>query len=196
MERFRSPALRMLLATALAVAASVAVLRIGAAVAAEGSPAARAAALRVERLIQHNPGAEQVAPNEVRLKSGAVVSFPMAGVADEKCAYEDLCLFEHANFGGERIRFTFCFLYVLKFDKLSDGRLWSTQVSSFINRHKSGTWAYIWNAGGSAPEAFGSAKWELLNASRASAADAPPQQMASVPWNDRAEIVRPCPSLE
>jgi hypothetical protein len=198
-ERFRSPALRLLLVTAVAVGVSVAVVRIGAVVAAEGSPAVRAAAVRLDRLIEKNPGAKRVAPNAVELKNGVVLSFPAAGVAgaaEEICAYEDVCLFEHENFGGERIRFTFCFLYELRWFNLSDGRPWNTQVSSVINRHKVGTWASIWHKGGTLPSDPSSDKWELLYSSRANAVDAPPQQMASVPWNDRAEMVRPCPSLE
>ncbi|SDZ47092.1 hypothetical protein SAMN05444365_12113 [Micromonospora pattaloongensis] len=44
----------------------------------------------------------------MRLADGAVLSFRMAGVAEDKCSYEDVWLFEHENVGGERLRFSLC----------------------------------------------------------------------------------------
>ncbi|MEN3610550.1 peptidase inhibitor family I36 protein [Plantactinospora sp. ZYX-F-223] len=191
MKRFRSSALRTVLAAALTVAGSVAVFRIGAATAVDPPSEARAAAVRLDRLVQNNPGARKLAPNAVRLPDGAVLSFPMAGVAEDKCSYEDVCLFEHHDFGGERLRFSLCMVYELRNYKLSDGRLWSTQVSSVINRLPVSSWAYIWHKGGAPPAEEGMAKWELLHSSRANAADQPAQQFPSVGWNDRAEVVKP-----
>ena len=191
MKRFRFPALRMFLATALAVGAPVAVVRIGASAAADRPSGAQAAAARLDRLVRNNPGAQQLAPNAVRLTDGAIVSFPMAGVADDKCPYEDLCLFENADFGGERLRLNHCTTYDLTHYYLSDGRSWRTQVSSFINHLQAGRWAYLWHKGGALPAETGYANWELLYSSRARAAAEPPHQMASLPFNDRVEAVRP-----
>lgn len=191
MKRSRLSALRTVLAAVLAVAGSVAVVRIGAAAAAGPRSEARAAAARLDRLVRHNPGARTLAPNAVRLADGVVLSFPAAGVAEDKCSYEDVCLFEHADFGGERLRFSLCMVYELRNYKLSDGRLWSTQVSSVINRLPAGSWAYLWHKGGAPPAESGMAKWELLHSSRAAAADQPAQQFPAVGWNDRAEVVKP-----
>ncbi|WP_433393642.1 peptidase inhibitor family I36 protein [Micromonospora sp. KLBMP9576] len=193
MKGFRIPALCALLVAALAVAGSLAVARVGtaAATAAGRLPDARAAAAQLDRLVQHNPGAQRLAPNAVRLADGAILSFPVAGVAEDACPYEDVCLFEHANFGGERLRFSICATYELRHYKLSDGRLWSSEVSSFVNRLPVGSWAYLWHKGGALPAETGMAKWELLHSSRAAAADQPAQQFPSVGWNDRAEVVKP-----
>jgi hypothetical protein len=190
-KRFRSSALRTVLAAALAVTGSVAVIRIGTATAADPPSGAPAAAVRLDGLVQHNPGARKLAPNAVRLADGAVLSFPLTGVAEDKCSYEDVCLFEHEDFGGERLRFSLCMVYELRNYKLSDGRLWSTQVSSVINRLPAGSWAYLWHMGGALPAEEGMAKWELLHSSRAAAADQPAQQFPSVGWSDRAEAVKP-----
>lgn len=180
MKRFRSPALRLLLVAALTVGASVAGTRIGA-----------AGDTRLDALLRSNPGAREVAPNAVRLTSGAVLSFPMAGVAEDECPYEDLCLFENPDFGGERLRLNHCTTFDLTFMYLSDGRSWRTQVSSFVNRLAAGRWAYLWHKGGAQPAENGYAKWELLHSSRARPAAEPPPQMAALPFNDRVEAVRP-----
>ncbi|WP_165942516.1 peptidase inhibitor family I36 protein [Micromonospora sp. KC721] len=191
MKRFRLSALRTFLAASLVLAGSMAVVRINAATAAGPLSEARDAAVRLDRLVQHNPGARKLAPNAVRLPDGVVLSFPMAGVAEDKCSYEDVCLFEHENFGGERLRFSLCAVYELRHYSLSDGRLWSTQVSSVINRLPAGSWTHIWHKGGAPPAEEGMAKWELLHSSRAVAADQPAQQFPTVGWNDRAEVVKP-----
>ncbi|WP_433393640.1 peptidase inhibitor family I36 protein [Micromonospora sp. KLBMP9576] len=186
--RFRRRTLGVLL-TAVLVA-------IGAGV----GPSAQAAPDdRLQRLLANNPGSRIAGSDSVITKEGVTLSLPsaqrVAGLADVPetlCSYEHLCLFEHSEFGGEKLTVgTDCAVFPIWHLKMSNGKYWGTDVSSYINNQRAGTWVFMWNNYGATDTADRN-NWELIEGSKA-AGQGLAKGVAWMPNNDMVNVVRPCP---
>ena len=97
----------------------------------EGATSLQAEGLRA--LVRNNPGARIISASEVQLSEGVVVDFPAAPNDVQSCPTFWLCLSEHANFGGEQIRFFNCGDENLGNYRMTNGRNWRDVVSSIRN---------------------------------------------------------------
>ncbi|WP_165942517.1 peptidase inhibitor family I36 protein [Micromonospora sp. KC721] len=155
---------------------------------------------RLQRLLAHNPGSRLAGPDSIITEQGVTLSLPSstkanakaAGVPDTLCSYEHLCLFSDAEFSGEKLTVgTDCDVFPIWQLKMSNGRYWGNEVSSYINNQKAGTWAFMWNNYGAIDTADRN-NWELIEGSRA-AGKGLAQGVAWMPRNDMVNVVRPCP---
>lgn len=163
---------------------------------------------RLQRLLAYNPGSRLAGPDSIITKEGITLSLPSspgrsakggakaaaeaAGVPDTVCSYEHLCLFEHAEFGGEKLTVgTDCKVYPIWQLKMSNGRYWGNEVSSYVNNQKAGTWAFMWNNYGATDTADRN-NWELIEGSKA-AGKGLAEGVAWMPMNDMVNVLRACP---
>ncbi|MEN3610549.1 peptidase inhibitor family I36 protein [Plantactinospora sp. ZYX-F-223] len=164
-------------------------------------PAAQAAPDdRLQRLLAYNPGSRLAGPDSIITEKGVTLSLPSSkeangtavGLPDTLCSYEHLCLFENAEFGGEKLTVgTDCSLYPIWQLKTSSGRFWGNEVSSYINNQKAGTWAFMWNNYGATDTADRN-NWELIEGSKA-AGKGLAEGVAWMPRNDMVNVLRACP---
>lgn len=183
--------------SALVAAAAVAV-GFGVGPSVEAPPARAAADDRVQRLLANNPGARVAGPDSVVTAQGVTLSVPAAQraaadpVPETLCAYEHLCLFSEPEFGGERLTVgTDCVVYPIWMLKMSNGKFWGDDVSSYINNQKAGTWAFMWNNYG-AKDTADRNNWELIEGAKA-AGKGKATGVAYLPMDDRINVVRACP---
>jgi hypothetical protein len=154
---------------------------------------------RLQRLLEYNPGSRLAGPDSVITKEGAILSLPAAtkvngraGVPDTLCSYEHLCLFQHAEFAGEKLTVgTDCNVFPIWQLKMSNGNFWGNDVSSYINNQKAGTWAFLWNNYGATDTADRN-NWELIEGSKA-AGKGLAEGVAWMSSNDQVNVVRACP---
>jgi hypothetical protein len=92
---------------------------------------------RVQGLLRNNPGSHRVGPSSVEVTKGHVVTActppQCSGPWDSKCAVYNLCLFQHADWGGYKHSFYYCGNYNLYNIRMDDGRTFNDQVSSVEN---------------------------------------------------------------
>ncbi|HYN88893.1 MAG TPA: peptidase inhibitor family I36 protein, partial [Ardenticatenaceae bacterium] len=125
---------------------------------------------RLQQLLANNPGARVAGPDSIVMPQGMTLSLGSAkasAVPETLCSYEHLCLFEHADFKGEKLTFgSDCNLYPIWQLKMANGKFWGADVSSYINNQKAGTWAFMWNNYGAVDTADRN-NWELIEGSKA-----------------------------
>ncbi len=163
------------------------------------APQAHAAADdRMQRLLANNPGAQIAGPDSIVTSQGVTLSVPSAQragvdtVPETLCAYEHLCLFSEPEFGGEKLTVgTDCLVYPIWMLKMSNGKFWGTDVSSYINNQKAGTWAFLWHNYG-AKDTTDRNNWELIEGSKA-AGKGKATGVAWMPMDNRVNVVRACP---
>jgi hypothetical protein len=112
-----------------------------------GPSAEATAGGRLAQLLANNPGSVVTGPDSIRTPSGATLSLPAVKAAssvDDLCTYEHLCLYSERSFEGEKLTIDLdCKVYYLWDKKMSNGKPW-TEVASYINNQKAGTWAHLW----------------------------------------------------
>ena len=163
---------------------------------------------RLQGLLANNPGSVQVGPGTVRTPDGAEISLPTAAgtmraaksasakaalAAADRCSSEDLCLFQHQYWEGEKLTLPAdCTLRALWTYKLSNGQTWDKHVDSYINNNpKAGTWATLFNVWG-AKDLNEMDYWDIVESHRSAGPDAPSNAIGGMPWADRTAVARVC----
>ena len=65
------------------------------------------------------------------------------------CAYQYLCLYQHASYQGYKIRFYTCAFMDLGKISFPTGGYWNDKMTSFINNQTNGTVSHFYNWNGS-----------------------------------------------
>ncbi|MFI7075566.1 peptidase inhibitor family I36 protein [Micromonospora sediminicola] len=76
-------------------------------------------------------------------------SLAAAGGTYLDCAYEYLCLYQNASYGGYKIRFYTCAFMDLGKISFPTGGYWNDKMTSFINNQTPGTLSHFYNWNGS-----------------------------------------------
>ncbi|GGK31202.1 hypothetical protein GCM10010124_25020 [Pilimelia terevasa] len=106
------------------------------------------------------------------------------------CPDGALCIYEHANYQGELVTLSTCGVFNLVTFKLSTGKPWNDQASSYLNRRPAGTWSHLYDYDGSG-DASKPENWQHLFSSR-SDGDDPVEGWNHIHPNDTVDIVHVC----
>ena len=116
--------------------------------------------LTVADILERNPDARQIGPDEVEIAPGVALRLPSRGggqavAAESDCLPEFLCGWEHRDRGGRRLRFFNCGSYNLFDMRYPDGARgvpgpkWNDRLSSLLNNQTDGTRAHFYDTTGS-----------------------------------------------
>ncbi|GGJ76555.1 hypothetical protein GCM10010123_03170 [Pilimelia anulata] len=123
----------------------------------------------------------------------ATVAAPAAAGArrgGKPCPAEALCLYEHADYQGEIVTLSTCGIFNLATFKLSTGKPWNDQASSYLNRRPAGMWSHFYHYDGSG-DAGKPENWQHLFSSRADGDD-PTEGWNLINPNDALDVVHVC----
>ncbi|MCT2278083.1 peptidase inhibitor family I36 protein [Micromonospora chalcea] len=93
--------------------------------------------------------APPVPPQGPTTKLAERESLAAAGGTYLDCAYEYLCLYQNASYGGYKIRFYTCAFMDLGKISFPTGGHWNDKITSFINNQTPGTVSHFYNWNGS-----------------------------------------------
>jgi hypothetical protein len=124
-------------------------------------PSTNQVELRINSLLQHNPGSHRISPNQIQVADGAVISVAAQPNDVQGCPTFWLCLSENSNFGGDQIRFEACRNENLGNYHMAGGRAWNDQISSIRNAQSSGIQSRFYNYDGSG-DPNNSSNWRFV----------------------------------